>query len=202
MKIDQITRREQIMQAVVEMLHKDPGARITTAKLAKTVGVTEAALYRHFPSKAKVLEALIDHISDRILPSVRTICAEDVCALERLERSARFVLKFAKENPGICAVLTGEALSGEGKELRERVSDFYLQLQFCISGVLVELARSNDVTARLSAQSAAHLLTTIVEGRICSFSRCGFVLSPLADWGDHWLFLMEQFFILKPRAAA
>src|SRR5690554_2545172 len=102
------SRKEAILQALVEILETDPGARITTAGLAREVGVTEAALYRHFPSKRKMFEALIDFAESTVFSRCQLILQEQEDAQVRLKQLARLMLVFAERNPGLCRVLTGE----------------------------------------------------------------------------------------------
>lgn len=115
------SRCDAILQALVHLLETDPGARIT-AGLARAVGVTEAALYRHFPSKRKMLEALIE---------------------------------FAERNPGLCRVLTGEALSGENEALRKRTSQFFERQETEIRQILKEGDIRQNQSPRVPALSVA-----------------------------------------------
>lgn len=101
------SRREAILHALVELLETDPGARITTAGLAKSVGVTEAALYRHFPSKRKMFEALIEFAEEAVFSRCQVILQEQEDVRVRLQQLVHLVLVFAERNPGLCCVLTG-----------------------------------------------------------------------------------------------
>ena len=116
-----ISRREQILQAVVHMLEANPGGKITTANIAKTVGVSEAALYRHFPSKAKMFEGLIEFIEDAIFSRTSRILQDFPQADVRCEKTITLVLSFAEKNPGMCRLLAGDALVGETDRLRQRI---------------------------------------------------------------------------------
>ena len=99
-------RRQQILEALAHMLEASPGQRITTAGLAKQVGVSEAALYRHFPSKAKMFEGLIEFVEEAIFSRVNMIVNEEQSAAVRIERILTLLLGFAEKNPGICRILT------------------------------------------------------------------------------------------------
>lgn len=103
------SRREAILHALVALLENDPGARITTAGLARTVGVTEAALYRHFPSKRKMFEALIEFAEEAVFSRCQLILQEQEDVRTRLKQLVHLVLVFAERNPGLCCVLTGDA---------------------------------------------------------------------------------------------
>ena len=118
-------RRQQILEALALELENRPGARITTARLAEVVGVSEAALYRHFPSKAKMFEALIEFAEESVFGLANRILAEEGDATRRCERILTMLLTFSDRNPGITRVLLGEALLGEHERLRARVSQFF-----------------------------------------------------------------------------
>ncbi len=102
------SRRDQILQALAHMLETSPGQRITTARLAAEVGVSEAALYRHFPSKARMFEGLIDFIEDSLLSRVNLIMAEEKDTMARCHHILQLLLVFAERNPGITRILNGE----------------------------------------------------------------------------------------------
>jgi len=132
------SRKQQILQALAHMLEINPGARITTANLAKEVGVSEAALYRHFPSKAKMFEGLIEFIEATIFTRINRIRSEHDSTLSRLEHAMTLILTFAEKNPGMCRILTGDALSGETERLRARVAQFFERLETQLKQILRE----------------------------------------------------------------
>ena len=105
-------RKEDILQALAAMLQSNNGQRITTAALAEKVGVSEAALYRHFPSKARMFEGLIEFIENTLLSRINVILEEHKDTQSRTELILQLVLVFAERNPGICRILTGDALQG------------------------------------------------------------------------------------------
>jgi len=112
------SRRQQILETLAQELEKSPGERITTAGLARAVGVSEAALYRHFPSKAKMFEALIEFIEDSIFGLTNRILDEERVCTARCEKILLLVLGFAARNPGISRLLVGDVLVGETERLR------------------------------------------------------------------------------------
>src|SRR5690606_11558534 len=124
-----IPRRQQILEALAQMLEASPGERITTAGLARTVGVSEAALYRHFPSKSKMFEGLIEFIEETVFSRVTLILSEEPDAAVRCEKILGLLLAFAERNPGISRILTGDALAGETERLRNRVAQLYERLE-------------------------------------------------------------------------
>ena len=109
------SRREEILQALAKMLESQPGTRITTAKLAAEVGVSEAALYRHFPSKAKMFEGLIEFVEDAIFSRVSLILGEESQARGQIAKVLQLLLTFTERNPGITRIFNGDALAGENE---------------------------------------------------------------------------------------
>lgn len=180
------SRREAILQALVEILENDPGARITTAGLARAVGVTEAALYRHFPSKRKMFEALIDFAEETVFTRCQRILQEQDDAKVRLQQLTQLVLVFAERNPGLCRVLTGEALSGENEALRKRASQFFDRLETQVRQILKEGDIRQGLRPQPSATRAADWVMTFVEGRIQRFVRSGFTRLPSAEFDEQW----------------
>lgn len=180
------SRREAILHALVELLQTDPGARITTAGLARTVGVTEAALYRHFPSKRKMFEALIEFAEDAVFSRCQVILQEQEDARTRLQQLAHLVLVFAERNPGLCCVLTGDALMGEDAALRKRASQFFDRLETQLRQVLKEGEIRQGLRPRTSAARGAEFVMVFLEGRTQRFVRSSFARLPTADFEESW----------------
>jgi TetR/AcrR family transcriptional regulator len=194
------SRRQQILQALAHMLEVSPGERITTAGLAKTVGVSEAALYRHFPSKAKMFEGLIEYIEETIFDRVALIVREEGSAMARSEKILELLLIFAERNPGISRILTGDALTGETERLRTRVNQFYDRLETQLKQILREAELREGVRTAVTVSAAANLLLGLAEGRIAQFVRSDFKRRPTEFWPDQWPVLMEGFFKAVPVA--
>lgn len=188
------SRRQQILQALAHMLETEPGGRITTAGLAKTVGVSEAALYRHFPSKAKMFESLIEFIEETIFERVTLIQREDPSAMGRCEKILGLLLAFAERNPGISRILAGDALTGETERLRVRVNQFFERLETQLKQILREAELREGVRTAATVSTAANLLMAVAEGRIGQFVRSDFKHRPTEYWQDQWPVLMEGFF--------
>ncbi|MFL1468014.1 nucleoid occlusion factor SlmA [Marinobacter sp. HN1S83] len=185
------SRREAILHALVELLETDPGARITTAGLAKSVGVTEAALYRHFPSKRKMFEALIDFADEAVFSRCQVILQEQEDARARLQQLANLVLVFAERNPGLCCVLTGDALMGENETLRKRASQFFERLETQVRQILKEGEIRQGLRPRTSANRGADFVLVFVEGRIQRFIRSSFSRLPSTDFDESWGLVSE-----------
>lgn len=188
------TRRQQILEALARELETRPGARITTARLAQVVGVSEAALYRHFPSKAKMFEALIEFSEESVFSLANRILAEESDPRRRCERILTMLLTFSERNPGITRVLLAEALVGEHERLRARVAQFFNRFETQLKQVLREGEQANALGLPASVGAVANLLMAVVEGRMTQFSRSGFEHSPTESWEQQWLVLEAGLF--------
>ena len=136
-------RRQQILETLALQLENHPGSRITTAGLANAVGVSEAALYRHFASKAKMFEALIDFAEESVFGLINTILDQEKDLIFRCDRIMRLVLGFSEKNPGITRILLGDALVGEHERLHARVNQFFQRLETQFKQILREANLSN-----------------------------------------------------------
>jgi len=187
-------RRQQILEALASMLEASPGERITTAGLARTVGVSEAALYRHFPSKAKMFEGLIDFVEEAIFSRVTIILKEEANAYTRLERILALLLGFSEKNPGISRILNGDALAGETERVRGRVTQFYGRLETQIKQVLRDAELNEGLRTCITAAAASNMLMSLVEGKITQYVRSKFQRTPTQYWPEQWQQLMDGFF--------
>jgi TetR/AcrR family transcriptional regulator len=187
-------RRQQILEALAQMLEANPGDRITTAGLAKQVGVSEAALYRHFPSKSKMFEGLIEFIEDTLFSRIKLIISEETTAAVRCEKMLLLLLAFAERNPGITRILTGDALAGETERLHRRVAQLFDRFETQLKQVIREAEMREGLRPQIPLAAAANLLMAAAEGRIAQFVRSGFERAPTADWQDQWDLLMRGFF--------
>ena len=185
------SRRQQILETLAQELEKSPGERITTAGLARAVGVSEAALYRHFPSKAKMFEALIEFIEDSVFGLINRILEEEQSYESRCEKILMLVLGFAERNPGLSRLLVGDVLVGETERLRTRISQFYERLETQFKQVLREGEMNQELAATMPVNPTANLLLSVAEGRINQFVRSGYRRSPLEMWADQWQLLLE-----------
>ena len=122
-------RRQIILETLAHMLEKNQGEHITTAQLARAVGVSEAALYRHFPSKGKMFEGLIEFIEETLFTRINKIIAEESRAEARIQNILFLLLGFADKNPGMARLLYGDVLVGETERLRKRVAQIYKRLK-------------------------------------------------------------------------
>jgi TetR/AcrR family transcriptional regulator len=188
-------RRQQILECLARMLEASPGERITTAALAQEVGVSEAALYRHFPSKSKMFEGLIEFIESTIFTRITSILADEKMALRRCELILTLLLTFSERNPGITRLLTGDALTGETARLRLRIAQFFDRIETQLKQVLREAEIRENLQPQLATAAAANLLIAIVNGRIAEFVRTEFRRSPTEHWAEQWQLLAPGFLI-------
>ena len=188
-KANKVSRKDQILQALARMLETAPGQRITTAALAREVGVSEAALYRHFPSKARMFEGLINFIEDTLFARITRIINDEERAEIRCYKILLLLLTFCDKNPGMTRLLTGDALAGETERLRERIAQFFGRLEAQLKQILREAQIREGLKTTISPTVLANLLLASIEGRSVQFVRSEFKISPLNNWDLQWGFL-------------
>lgn len=190
-----VSRRQQILESLAHMLEVSPGERITTARLAKEVGVSEAALYRHFPSKSKMFEGLIEFVEETIFSRVNLICSENLPATNQCERILTLLLAFTERNPGITRIFNGDVLTGENEKLRNRVDQFYDRLETQLKKILREAEIREGLRTQQTVNCCANLMLSTVEGKISQFVRSEFKKKPSSEWPDQWQLLSNCMFI-------
>lgn len=188
------SRREEILRTLAAMLEDSPGSRITTATLAARVGVSEAALYRHFPSKARMFEGLIDFSEEALFSRVSRIRRDDAGALGQCEQILALLLGFCERNPGITRLLTGDALNGEHVRLRDRVQQLFDRLETELRTALRDAEHREGLRTVLPVAVSANLLLASAEGRISQFVRSGFRRRPTEHWSAQWQELASRVF--------
>ncbi|WP_440107052.1 nucleoid occlusion factor SlmA [Acidovorax sp. BL-A-41-H1] len=176
-------RREQILQALAAMLEQPGAERITTAALAARLSVSEAALYRHFASKAQMFEGLIDFIEHTVFSLVQQITGRelpDPAAAQSAEEGTReaarivaLVLQFGERNPGMVRVMVGDALVFEHERLQQRMNQFFDRIESTLRQSL-RLVTAQSGTPTVDAQVAASVLTSFAVGRLQRYARSGF----------------------------
>lgn len=187
------SRRQEILESLAIMLEQSPGARITTAALAKQVGVSEAALYRHFPSKSKMFEGLIEFIEESIFSRVSLIVSEENDPFARCEKILHLILAFAEKNPGITRILTGDALAGETDRLRQRVVQFFDRIETQLKQILREAELRDGIHFGLSISATVNVMMSVAEGKIAQFVRTEFRAAPTEAWLEQWPYLVKGF---------
>ena len=172
-------RRIQILQALAGMLEQPGAERVTTSALAARLDVSEAALYRHFASKAQMFEGLIEFIEQSVFTLVNQIIERETNHAVRLRKIVTLVLQFAEKNPGMTRVMAGDALVFENERLQERMNQFFDKLEASLKQTLREAsAATSTETPTLDAQVRASVITAFMLGRLQRFSRSGFKRPP------------------------
>ncbi|MFP4614400.1 MAG: nucleoid occlusion factor SlmA [Thiohalorhabdus sp.] len=182
-------RREEILQALARMLENNTDGRVTTAALAQEVGVSEAALYRHFGSKSQMFEALIEFIEESLFSRVNRIVEAEEDPREQCESILRLWLGFAGKNPGLARLMLGEAIQGESDNLRSRVNQLLERLETQLKHVLKRARLESQLSGDTDALAAANLLVAVVHGRINQYSRSNFKVDPTHQWSAQWAIL-------------
>ena len=175
------TKAQEILQALARMLEKSGGGRITTSALAAELGVSEAALYRHFPSKTRRYEGLIDFIEETIFARVRGIVSDEPNAITQCYRILSLVLAFAEKNPGMTRVLLGDALLQEDDRLQERITQVLDRVEASLKQALRIAQTQGGNWAQLGQEEVsirAAMLMSFVLGRWHRFARSGFKKLP------------------------
>ncbi len=189
------SRKDQILQSLATILEQSPGGRITTAGLARHVGVSEAALYRHFPSKAKMFEALIEFIETTLFSRISQIMNDEAEAERRCEKILGLILTFCERNPGITRILTGDPLAGETERLRQRVTQLFDRIEAQLRQIMREIPLRESSPLQVDAIVAANLMLSLVEGRISQYVRSDFVRKPTTEWDAQWQMLRKGLFV-------
>ena len=168
-------RKHQILQMLAEMLEQPRAARITTAALAARLQCSEAALYRHFASKAQMFEGLIDFVDQSVIGLIRQVTDREPAGSNQAARIVALLLQFAEKNPGMCRVMTGDALVLEHERLQERINLLFDKIEAQLRQSLKGQATD---TPTADAQLAASVLVAFMQGRLQRFARSGFKRLP------------------------
>lgn len=172
-------RRVQILEALATMLEQPGAERITTSALAGRLEVSEAALYRHFASKAQMFEGLIEFIEQSVFTLVNQIAEREADHLVRARKLVVMVLQFGEKNPGMTRVMVGDALVFENDRLQERMNQFFDKLESSFKQSLRDAAAAQGAAVpTVEAQMRASLLVAFIVGRLQRFARSGFKRLP------------------------
>ncbi|MEW5943220.1 MAG: nucleoid occlusion factor SlmA [Pseudomonadota bacterium] len=183
-------RKLQILQTLAEMLQRPQGEKITTASLAAKIEVSEAALYRHFASKAQMFEGLIEFIEQTLFGLINKITAEERSGVKQMEAVLSLLLGFARKNPGMTRVLIGDALVNEDERLQARINQLHDRLEATLKQSLRIAASQNEIAAGTDAAAQANLMMCYVAGRWHQFAKSGFKRDPTEAWPVQWKALL------------
>ena len=179
-------RKTQILEMLAQMLQQPQSEKITTAALAAKLDVSEAALYRHFASKAQMFEGLIEFIEQTVFSLINKIAAEETQGLKQLESVIALLLAFAQKNQGMTRVLIGDALVNEDHRLQARINQLHDRIEASLRQSLRVAASQNDLDPSIEANAMANLLMCFVTGRWHQFAKGGFKRMPTELWGAQW----------------
>jgi len=181
-----LSRREQILTVLTIELEKKLGLPITTSSLANAVGVSEAALYRHFASKAKMFEALINYAEESIFSLVNRILEQETDPTIRCYKIINLILSFSEKNPGITRLLIGDILLGENERLHLRVTQFFERIELQIRQILREANLTNGPRPISNIDAAANQMLVYIEGKLSQFIISSFKNKPTEHLEIQW----------------
>lgn len=170
-------RKLQILQVLAEMLEQPKGEKITTAALAARLDVSEAALYRHFASKAQMFEGLIEFIESSVFGLINQITEQQERGTAQAQAITAMLLAFAERNPGMTRVLIGDALVNEDERLQARMNQFIERVEMALRQAL-RIAATQGEADESEANTRAAMITSLVVGRWHRFAKSGFKLKP------------------------
>jgi TetR/AcrR family transcriptional regulator len=172
-------RRVQILQTLASMLEQPGAERITTAALAAKLDVSEAALYRHFASKAQMFEGLIDFIEQSVFTLANQITERETLGKVQAQKVVTVLLQFGEKNPGMTRVMVGDALVFENDRLLTRMNQFFDRIESLLRQSLRSAAEAaGSVTPTVDANVQASVLTAFAVGRLQRYARSGFRRNP------------------------
>jgi TetR/AcrR family transcriptional regulator len=172
-------RRVQILQTLAQMLEQPGSERITTAALAARLSVSEAALYRHFASKAQMFEGLIEFIESSVFSLINQITTREGSGAQQAQRVATVLLQFGEKNPGMARVMVGDALVFEHERLSARMNQFFDRVESQLRQSLRHAAEDvGSATPTVDAQVMASAITALIVGRLQRYTRSGFKRLP------------------------
>ena len=183
-------RQLDIMQNLAKMLGEKGPVKITTSLLSKECGITEAAIYRHFPSKRKIYSGLVDFCEQNIFDLITNINTSDGDELEKTKRMLILLVTFSEKNPGLARLLTREAFSVDETSLDERIGQMMSKIELLIKQNLQKYEQETKKKLALPTASAANLLLACSEGIIQQFVRSGFQDTPSKRINDQFEFLI------------
>jgi len=185
---------EQILDTAEDVLRRFGLQKTTVVDVARALGVSHGSIYRHFPSKAKMFEGLIEFVEDAVFSRVAQIVEHSDQADDAIAKLLHLLLAFTERNPGITRIFNGDALAGEHERLRGRVQQFYDRLEMQLRQILREAELREGKRTRATANATANLLMAFAEGRIGQFVRSDFKRAPTQDWEEQWALLQDMLF--------
>ena len=182
-------RQLDIMQSLAKMLQAKGPVKVTTASLANECGITEAAIYRHFPSKRKIYEGLVDFCEQSLFDLIGDINSSKDDHLKKVSKIMILLVSFSEKNPGLARLLTREAFSIDEASLDDRIKQMFSKIELQIKQNLQKYEQQTKKKLALPSASSANLLLAFVEGVIQQFVRSGFTEKPTQRISDQAAFL-------------
>lgn len=182
-------RQLDIMQSLAKMLQVKGPVKVTTASLANECGITEAAIYRHFPSKRKIYEGLVDFCEQSLFDLIGDINSSKDDHLKKVSKIMILLVSFSEKNPGLARLLTREAFSIDEASLDDRIKQMFSKIELQIKQNLQKYEQQTKKKLALPSASSANLLLAFVEGVIQQFVRSGFTEKPSQRISDQADFL-------------
>jgi len=179
-------RRLQILQTLAGMLENPKSEKITTAALAARLECSEAALYRHFASKAQMFDGLIEFIETSLFGVINQIASEEHDGMRQVELTLALLLNFAQRNRGMTKVLTGDALVNENERLQTRINLLLDKIEAALKQSLRVAATQEKLAANADFGGLANVLLCYVLGRWQQYAKSGFTREPAANWAQQW----------------
>ena len=180
------------MQTLAKMLETKGPVKITTATLAKNCGITEAAIYRHFPSKRKIYEGLVDFCEESLFDLIGNINSSEDDNLKKVAQIIIMLVSFGEKNPGLARLLTREAFSIDEASLDERIKQMFAKMELQIKQNLQKYEQKTKKKLVLSTSSSANILLAFAEGKIQQFVRSGFQVETMQRITDQVNFLTRS----------
>jgi len=184
-------RKLQILQTLAQMLEQPKGEKITTAALAARLELSEAALYRHFASKAQMFEGLIEFIEQTVFGLINKITQEEKSGLSQVEAIMSMLLNFAQKNRGMTRVLIGDALVNENERLQLRINQLMDRIETTLKQSLRMAATQGEMGEAVDVGAHSNVLVCYVIGRWTQFAKSGFSRHPMDQWDTQKTILLK-----------
>jgi TetR/AcrR family transcriptional regulator len=185
-------RKLQILQTIAEMLEQPKSDKITTAALAERLDISEAALYRHFASKAQMFEGLIEFIEQTVFGLINKITQEEKSGVKQVEEIVAMLFNFAQKNRGMTRVLIGDALVNENERLQQRINQLMDRIEATLKQSLRMAATQGEMGDAVDVGAYSNLLVCYVIGRWTQFAKSGFTREPTEHWPAQLAILLHK----------
>ena len=194
MKENKVSRKIQIMQTLAEMLEEKEPIKITTAELARRTNITEAAIYRHFPSKRKIYEEMVIFFESSIFPRIESM-RQNHANDEIPGLIVTLILTFLETNKGFAKIINKQALTAAEAKIDDKISLIFEKLSVEIKQSFQSYERETKKKLALNSTNSSDLLMACMEGQIQAFIRSNFKKNPVSSWQEHWQLIRKIIFV-------